>query len=93
MPAKCVSSISPRFHYRRVAFCFLPLAAIQWLTLVILYTQDEKIRSITDGSQEQANSLRDPVSKKGWQNGSSSKSACLQCGRHWVQTAVAQNKQ
>jgi hypothetical protein len=28
MPAKCVSSISPRFHYRRPAFCFLPLAAI-----------------------------------------------------------------
>jgi hypothetical protein len=28
MPVKCVSSISPRFHYRRVAFCFLPLAAI-----------------------------------------------------------------
>jgi hypothetical protein len=28
MPAKCVSSFSPRFHYRRVAFCFLPLAAI-----------------------------------------------------------------
>jgi hypothetical protein len=28
MPAKCVSSISPRFHYRRIAFCFLPLAAI-----------------------------------------------------------------
>jgi hypothetical protein len=28
MPAKCVSSVSPRFHYRRVAFCFLPLAAI-----------------------------------------------------------------
>jgi hypothetical protein len=28
MPAKCVSSISPRFHYRRLAFCFLPLAAI-----------------------------------------------------------------
>jgi hypothetical protein len=28
MPAKYVSSISPRFHYRRVAFCFLPLAAI-----------------------------------------------------------------
>jgi hypothetical protein len=31
MPAKCVSSVSPRFHYRRVAFCFLPLAAIlEW---------------------------------------------------------------
>jgi hypothetical protein len=28
MPAKCVSSVSPRFHYRRVVFCFLPLAAI-----------------------------------------------------------------
>jgi hypothetical protein len=28
MPAKCVSSVFPRFHYRRVAFCFLPLAAI-----------------------------------------------------------------
>jgi hypothetical protein len=25
---RCVSSISPRFHYRRHAFCFLPLAAI-----------------------------------------------------------------
>jgi hypothetical protein len=28
IPAKCVSSVSPRFHYRRLAFCFLPLAAI-----------------------------------------------------------------
>jgi hypothetical protein len=28
MPAKCVSSISSRFHYRRLAFCFLPLASI-----------------------------------------------------------------
>jgi hypothetical protein len=28
MPAKCVSSVSPRFHYRTVAFCLLPLAAI-----------------------------------------------------------------
>jgi hypothetical protein len=28
LPAKCVSSISPRFHYRRLAFCFLLLAAI-----------------------------------------------------------------
>jgi hypothetical protein len=28
MPAKCVSSVSPRFPYRRLAFCFLPLAAI-----------------------------------------------------------------
>jgi hypothetical protein len=28
LPAKYVSSVSPRFHYRRHAFCFLPLAAI-----------------------------------------------------------------
>jgi hypothetical protein len=28
MPATCVSSVSPRFHYRRLTFCFLPLAAI-----------------------------------------------------------------
>jgi hypothetical protein len=28
MPANCVSSVSPRFHYRRLTFCFLPLAAI-----------------------------------------------------------------
>jgi hypothetical protein len=28
MPAKCVSSLSPRFHYRRLAFCFLLLADI-----------------------------------------------------------------
>jgi hypothetical protein len=28
LPARCVSSISPRFHYRRHAFCFLSLAAI-----------------------------------------------------------------
>jgi hypothetical protein len=28
LPARCVSSISPRFHYRRHAFCFLSLATI-----------------------------------------------------------------
>jgi hypothetical protein len=28
MPARCVSSVSPGFHYRRLTFCFLPLAAI-----------------------------------------------------------------
>jgi hypothetical protein len=27
-PARCVSSISPRFYFRRHVFCFLPLAAI-----------------------------------------------------------------
>jgi hypothetical protein len=28
LPARCVSSISPRFHFRRHAFCFIPLATI-----------------------------------------------------------------
>jgi hypothetical protein len=27
-PARCVSSISPRFHFRKHAFCFLPLVTI-----------------------------------------------------------------
>jgi hypothetical protein len=36
LPARCVSSISPRFHYRRHAFCFLPLAAIFPLPLKLL---------------------------------------------------------
>jgi hypothetical protein len=27
-PVRCVSSVSPRFYFRRHAFCFLPLAAI-----------------------------------------------------------------
>jgi hypothetical protein len=37
MPAKCVSSVSPRFHYRRLAFCFLPLAAILEFSPHLLY--------------------------------------------------------
>jgi hypothetical protein len=28
LPAKCVYNVSPRFYYRRLAFSFLPLAAI-----------------------------------------------------------------
>jgi hypothetical protein len=36
LPARCISSISPRFHYRRQAFCFLPLAAIlEFFTYII----------------------------------------------------------
>jgi hypothetical protein len=40
MPAKCVSGISPRFHYRRLTFCFLPLATILeflWAHLLMTY--------------------------------------------------------
>jgi hypothetical protein len=36
LPAKCVSSISPRFHYRRLSFCFLPLATMLESTLLFL---------------------------------------------------------
>jgi hypothetical protein len=28
LPVKCVSSISPRFHYRWLTFYFLPVATI-----------------------------------------------------------------
>jgi hypothetical protein len=27
-PAKCISSVSPRFYFRKHAFCFVPLVAI-----------------------------------------------------------------
>jgi hypothetical protein len=27
-PARCISSISPRFYFRKHAFCFLPLVTI-----------------------------------------------------------------
>jgi hypothetical protein len=47
MPAKCVSGVSPRFHYRRLAFCFLPLAAIldfsltfSWAFVVVCVVDD-----------------------------------------------------
>jgi hypothetical protein len=43
MPAKCVSSISPRFHCRRVTFCFLPLATIlEFSTILLLENQYNK---------------------------------------------------
>jgi hypothetical protein len=35
-PVKCISSISPRFYFRRHAFCFLPLAAILESLLFII---------------------------------------------------------
>jgi hypothetical protein len=36
MPAKCVSSVSPRFLYRRLALCFLPLATILESPVIVL---------------------------------------------------------
>jgi hypothetical protein len=48
MPAKCVSSVSPRFHYRRLAFCFLPLAAILesriWILNIVFNTSLIRMR-------------------------------------------------
>jgi hypothetical protein len=43
LPARCVSSVSPRFHFRRLAFCFLPLAANLEIPLLCLF---EKTHSI-----------------------------------------------
>jgi hypothetical protein len=37
-PARCISSISPRFYFRKHAFCFLPLVAIlQSLLIMFLF--------------------------------------------------------
>jgi hypothetical protein len=46
MPPKGVSSISPRFHYRRLAFCFLPLATILEFPATCIF---DRIFSIYDG--------------------------------------------
>jgi hypothetical protein len=48
----------------------------QWLTLVILATQETEIRRIEFQSHSQANSSQDPISKmsitkEAWKNGSS----------------------
>jgi hypothetical protein len=40
MPAKCVSGVSPRFRYRRLTFCFLPLAAILESPSSFLYSNN-----------------------------------------------------
>jgi hypothetical protein len=37
MPAKCVSGVSPRFHYWRLALCFLPLATILESLIFLIY--------------------------------------------------------
>jgi hypothetical protein len=59
------------------------LAGHQRLMLIILATQEAEIGRIVVQSQTPANNLQDLTSKnknktqKGWQSGSSSKSACL----------------
>jgi hypothetical protein len=40
------------------------MARYRWLTFVILATQEAAIRRIVDGSQLQASSSGDPISKK-----------------------------
>jgi hypothetical protein len=36
-PESCISSISPRFYFRRHAFCFLPLVTILEFPLLYLF--------------------------------------------------------
>jgi hypothetical protein len=48
LPARCVSSVSPRFHYRRHAFCFSPLAAIlESSHNVLTHGNDPEINKLT----------------------------------------------
>jgi hypothetical protein len=54
LPATCVSSVSPRFHYRSHAFCFLPLAAVlEFLLCNFLLVGDAGggIQCLTDARQ------------------------------------------
>jgi hypothetical protein len=41
-PVRCISSVSPRFYFRRHAFCFLPLAAILESPLYTLVSRLQK---------------------------------------------------
>jgi hypothetical protein len=52
LPARCVSSISPRFHFRRHAFCFFPLAAILEFQVPVIVAKDLKrnVMSLMKGS-------------------------------------------
>jgi hypothetical protein len=54
--------------YLSVFFKEVKPARCQWLTPVILATQEAEIRRIVNQSQSQANSLRNPISKKSIQN-------------------------
>jgi hypothetical protein len=46
MPEKCVFSVSPRFHYRRLAFCFLPLAAILEPSMNIFLSEVSQVQKV-----------------------------------------------
>jgi hypothetical protein len=60
LPARCVSSVSPRFHCRRLAICFLPLATIlesPYVFLIIAYVfsstkLEKRAEQILPGSKE-----------------------------------------
>jgi hypothetical protein len=41
LPARCVSSDSPRFYYRRHTFCFLPLAAVLESLFSLFFISDK----------------------------------------------------
>jgi hypothetical protein len=47
-PARCISSVSPRFYFRKQAFCFLPLVAILESQIAVLkrsYTNGKRVFS------------------------------------------------
>jgi hypothetical protein len=61
IPTKCVSSVSPRFHYRRVAFCFLPLAAI--LELQYSFKEQTEFTILTKLLDPLVSSMKDLLTK------------------------------
>jgi hypothetical protein len=70
------------------------LAGRQWLTPVVLGTQEAEIRRIKIWSQPRPPSWKFPKQKKGWKSGSSTKSARLASAGSWawVHTPGLQNK-
>jgi hypothetical protein len=50
-PVRCISSVSPRFYFRKHAFCFLPLVAILESTSHLFKDPISKCSHILKGGQ------------------------------------------
>jgi hypothetical protein len=73
-PVRCISSISPRFHFRRHTFCFLPLAAI-------LESPPAALLYCPPGPHAPANRLQSSHCLKAWLP-----CACSSCCGSWKPT-------
>jgi hypothetical protein len=86
LPTRCVSSISPRFHYRRHAFCFLPVAAILESPVLISKSYDF-VRMVDWQSQRIADTLGTETKHRYWEG---SQHEQVLDGKNKIQTAMRQ---